>query len=53
MRWQMGRRSQNIEDRRGLGPVGMGRGAEHGILFRNSEAPAPAASAVLGSSCLP
>ena len=30
MRWQMGRRSQNIEDRRGLGPVGMGRGARAG-----------------------
>lgn len=30
MRWQMGRRSQNIEDRRGMAPVGMGRGARAG-----------------------
>jgi hypothetical protein len=30
MRWQMGRRSQNIEDRRGMSPVGMGRGAKAG-----------------------
>jgi len=30
MRWQMGRRSQNIEDRRGMAPVGMGRGAKAG-----------------------
>ena len=27
MRWQMGRRSQNIEDRRGMGGPGFGRGA--------------------------
>jgi predicted metalloprotease len=30
MRWQMGRRSQNIEDRRGAGPMGVGRGARAG-----------------------
>lgn len=30
MRWQMGRRSQNIEDRRGMGPAGFGRGARVG-----------------------
>jgi hypothetical protein len=30
MRWQMGRRSQNVEDRRGMGPVGMRRGAKAG-----------------------
>ena len=30
MRWQMGRRSQNVEDRRGMGPAGMGRGARAG-----------------------
>jgi predicted metalloprotease len=30
MRWQMGRRSQNIEDRRGMSPVGLGRGARAG-----------------------
>jgi predicted metalloprotease len=30
MRWQMGRRSQNIEDRRGMSPVGMGRGVRMG-----------------------
>ena len=30
MRWQMSRRSENIEDRRGMGPVGMGRGVRVG-----------------------
>jgi predicted metalloprotease len=30
MRWQMGRRSRNIEDRRGMSPVGLGRGARAG-----------------------
>ncbi len=30
MRWQMGRRSENIEDRRGMSPVGMGRGIRVG-----------------------
>ena len=30
MRWQMGRRSQNVEDRRGMGSVGMGRGTRAG-----------------------
>lgn len=30
MRWQMSRRSQNIEDRRGMGPAGMGRGVKVG-----------------------
>ncbi|MGD9509463.1 MAG: neutral zinc metallopeptidase [Geminicoccaceae bacterium] len=30
MRWQMSRRSQNIEDRRGMGPAGMGRGLRVG-----------------------
>jgi predicted metalloprotease len=30
MRWQMGRRSQNIEDRRGMSPAGFGRGARVG-----------------------
>ena len=30
MRWQMSRRSENIEDRRGMGPVGMGRGVRAG-----------------------
>ena len=32
MRWEMGRRSQNIEDRRGMGPArgGMGRGVRVG-----------------------
>ena len=29
MRWQMGRRSENIEDRRGMSP-GMGRGIRVG-----------------------
>ena len=32
MRWQMGRRSENIEDRRGTSPVGIGRGAGVGGL---------------------
>lgn len=30
MRWQMGRRSENIEDRRGMSPGGMGRGIRVG-----------------------
>ena len=30
MRWQMGRRSENIEDRRGMAPSGMGRGVRVG-----------------------
>jgi uncharacterized protein len=30
MRWQMGRRSRNIEDRRGTMPAGFGRGARAG-----------------------
>lgn len=30
MRWQMGRRSENIEDRRGMSPAGMGRGVRVG-----------------------
>lgn len=30
MRWQMSRRSENIEDRRGMGSVGMGRGVRVG-----------------------
>ena len=30
MRWQMGRRSENIEDRRGMAPSGMGRGVRAG-----------------------
>jgi uncharacterized protein len=32
MRWQMGRRSENIEDRRGMSPAGIGRGAGVGGL---------------------
>lgn len=32
MRWQMGRRSQNIEDRRGMSAAGIGRGAGVGGL---------------------
>lgn len=30
MRWEMGRRSRNVEDRRGMGPAGFGRGARVG-----------------------
>lgn len=30
MRWQMGRRSQNVEDRRGMGSAGLGRGVRVG-----------------------
>jgi predicted metalloprotease len=30
MRWEMGRRSQNVEDRRGTGPAGFGRGVRVG-----------------------
>jgi predicted metalloprotease len=30
MRWEIGRRSQNVEDRRGMGPAGFGRGVRVG-----------------------
>ena len=32
MRWQMGRRSENVEDRRGMGGGGLGRGVQVGGL---------------------
>ena len=32
MRWEMGRRSENVEDRRGMGGGGLGRGVQVGGL---------------------